>query len=395
MPGLHASGTAGLLASAELDRDIAGVQGTFGWSTQSGAVTFNASYTFNVAAVAAGDYTVNSVSGAAYAGGTVVLDAADPTNPRIDVVVITAAGAVSVVKGTPRGASLVYAAPTSGASPTTAVATTGPVPGALTTSQLEIARIYVPANNTPAMSATSITDRRVPLVSAPNVFDGIRTLFRANRRKVAEYAPAQLGADSTNTNLLQVTSGLGFSVYTAGTNSDTVAAISGEPYMKFGTGASGTKYGVGPFSTGTNLILALSPNHSPRMLMRVLLPAASANVTVWLAGFFDTAAAVTSEGAFLRIATTGNVFFVTDNGGTETATDLGALSRVAMLGFEIETADAGVTWVCRNQAGTVLATHTTNVPTVSAALVYGVSYTWATSTIPMGVAYARVEGTFA
>ena len=169
MPGLHASGTAGLLASAELDRDIAGVQGTWGWSTQSGAVTFSASYTFNVAAVAAGDYTVNSVSGAAYAGGTVVLDAADATNPRIDVVVITAAGAVSVVKGTPRGASLVYAAPTSGASPTTAVATSGPVPGALTTSQLEIARIYVPANNTPAMSATSITDRRVPMPAASAV----------------------------------------------------------------------------------------------------------------------------------------------------------------------------------------------------------------------------------
>ena len=232
-------------------------------------------------------------------------------------------------------------------------------------------------------------------ITSLEVFDGVRTLFRANRRKVAEYAPAQLGADSTNTNLLQVTSGVGFSVYTAGTNSDTVAAISGEPYMKFGTGASGTKYGVGPFSTGTNLILALSPNHSPRMLMRVQLPGASANVTSWDGGFFDTAAGLTAAGAYLRIATTGNVYFVTRQGAAETTTDLGALSRTTLLGFEIESVDAGVTWVCRNQAGTTLATHTTNVPTAATALAYGVMYTWATATIPMGIAYLLVEGTFA
>jgi len=164
MAANHATGTAGLLASDELNRDMAGVQGTFGWTVMSGAVTFSSGYDFAVAATAIGDFVVNGVTAtAAYAGGTVTLDAADPLLPRIDRIVITSGAAVSVVKGTPRGPSTVYAAPTSGAAATTAIATTGPIPAPLTTSQLEIARIYVTANNSPAMSASSITDRRVPL----------------------------------------------------------------------------------------------------------------------------------------------------------------------------------------------------------------------------------------
>lgn len=126
---------------------MAGVQGTYGWSVQSGAVTFSAGLIFNVAAVAAGDFTVNSVSGSVYAGGTVTLSTQDPTLPRVDIIVITSGGAVSAVAGTP-------AALTS---------TSGPVPPTPTTSQLEIARIFVPASGTP-LSASSITDRRHPLV---------------------------------------------------------------------------------------------------------------------------------------------------------------------------------------------------------------------------------------
>lgn len=146
MADLFATGTAGILASWELNRLAAALQGTFGWTVQSGAVTFSSGLIFNVAAVAAGDCTVNSVTNSSYAGGTVTLSTQDPTNPRVDVVVITSAGAVSVIAGTP--AALTSAA--------------GPVPTAPSASQLEIARIFVPASGTP-LSASSITDKRATL----------------------------------------------------------------------------------------------------------------------------------------------------------------------------------------------------------------------------------------
>lgn len=145
-PAAHATGTLGILSSSELDRDMAGLQGTYGWATQSGAVTFTSGLTFAVAAVAAGDYTVNSVAGALYAGGSVVLSTQDPTNPRVDIIVITSAGTVSAVAGTPKALTT----------------TSGPVPTAPSSSQLEIARIYVPASGT-ALTSANITDRRVPL----------------------------------------------------------------------------------------------------------------------------------------------------------------------------------------------------------------------------------------
>ena len=146
MPGNFASGTAGITASSELNRLAAGLQGTFGWSVQSGAVTFSSGLIFNVAAIAAGDYTVNSVSGSVYAGGTTTLATQDPTNPRVDIIVITSAGAVSNVTGTPAALTT----------------TSGPVPPTPSASQLEIARIYVPISGT-ALSASSITDRRTAL----------------------------------------------------------------------------------------------------------------------------------------------------------------------------------------------------------------------------------------
>ena len=146
MPGNFASGTAGITASSELNRLAAGLQGTYGWSVQSGAVTFSSGLIFNVAAIAAGDYTVNSVSGSVYAGGTTTLATQDPTNPRVDIIVITSAGAVSNVTGTPAALTT----------------TSGPVPPTPSASQLEIARIYVPISGT-ALSASSITDRRTSL----------------------------------------------------------------------------------------------------------------------------------------------------------------------------------------------------------------------------------------
>lgn len=149
MPGNHATGTQGITASSELNRDIAGVQGTYGWSVQSGAVTFTSGLQFAVAAIAAGDYTVNSVSGSLYAGGNITLSTQDPTNPRVDIIVITSAGAVSAVAGTPAALTT----------------SSGPVPPTPSSSQLEIARIYVPATGT-SLSSASITDRRHPMVAS-------------------------------------------------------------------------------------------------------------------------------------------------------------------------------------------------------------------------------------
>ena len=242
-----------------------------------------------------------------------------------------------------------------------------------------------------------------PEWGAADPFDGIRTQFRANRRLVAEYSaqhPAHTLATDAGAGVAAIVlngpTGLGY--YQKHVTSDTIYAITGEPFARFGNGAVVTRGGVYTGDPTGAMIAVLSPSHSPRMLTRVDLPAASANLTGWYAGFFDingSNPAANAAGAFLRLVTTGNLFFVTRQASVETTTDLGVTDRTIGLGFEIETTDGGVTWVCRNQAGTVLATHTTNVPTAATALAHGVVATTATGAIPHGIAYIRVEGTFA
>ena len=213
------------------------------------------------------------------------------------------------------------------------------------------------------------------ITGADTNFTNTRLAFRANRRKLAEWA-----ATSTTS------SSIGFG-YTSGISA-TATNITGEPVAQI-TG-SGT-FLILNASGGTAV---LSPSHSPRMLFRTQLPAASANVTSFQKGFFDTYSA-TATGAYIRIVTTGNTFFVTRQGASETATDLGVLSRTTVLGFEIESTDAGVTWVCRNQAGTVLATHTTNVPTAATGINFGYAAQIATAGVTHSLVYMLVEGTFA
>ena len=186
MAGNHATGTAGVLGSSELNRDTAGLQGTFGWAVQSGAVTFSTGLTFNVAAIATADYKVAGVNGASYAGGSVVLTTQDATNPRVDIIVITVAGSVSAVAGTP-------AALTS---------TGGPGPATPTAAQLEIARIYVPASGG-LLSASSITDRRVALPDGAVTLTTTGDVIYAS----AAHTPARLGIGSTS-QVLTVTAGV-------------------------------------------------------------------------------------------------------------------------------------------------------------------------------------------
>ena len=186
MAGNHSSGTGGVLGSSELNRDTAGLQGTYGWAVQSGAVTFSTGLTFNVAAVATADYKVAGVNGASYAGGTVVLTTQDATNPRVDIIVITVAGAVSAVAGTPAALTT----------------TGGPGPATPTAAQLEIARIFVPASGG-TLSATSITDRRVSLPGTAVVLTTTGDVMYAS----AAHTVARLGLGSS-AQVLTVSGGL-------------------------------------------------------------------------------------------------------------------------------------------------------------------------------------------
>lgn len=357
-----------VLSGQEVTRLAAAIAGTYVVPTASGgAVSTSAAMTVAVAAITTttGLYVNGTQDTTGYAGGTTVIATADPTNPRRDYVWYDGAGAIGNTTGTPAA---------------------NPVLPDLTTGRIALAEIYVTAGLA-TIAAGNIIDRRANVAAAAAFFDIERTAFRANRRLVAQYVPVDALTAGT-----QQPIGLGFwlAVVAAG---EVVTNISGEPIQRFSVAAiSGSAGIIGARQSGNGG--TLSPNHSPRMLVRGQLPATSANVTAWQAGFFSANSATTANGAYLRIVTTGNVFFVTQQGGVETTTDLGVLSRVAILGFEIETADAGVTWVCRNQAGTALATHTTNIPTAATALYYGSIASIATSAIPWGIASCTVEGTF-
>ena len=181
MPGRFATGTAGILASSELNRVADALQGTYGWLIQSAAVTFSSGLDFPVAAAAAGDYVVNSVSGAAYAGATITLTAQDATNPRVDIIVITSGGSVSAVAGTPAALT----------------ATTGPVPPTPSSTQLEIARIYVPKSGT-ALTSASITDRRLSVVSPLNINGRVQKYKTATQTFTTDTTYANITASSGN-----------------------------------------------------------------------------------------------------------------------------------------------------------------------------------------------------
>lgn len=209
----------------------------------------------------------------------------------------------------------------------------------------------------------------------------LRADFRNNRRLLAIYAtPSTTATDA----------GLGFVDSSAGTS---VVNINGEAASRFPTpGGAQNMQIVHPDLT----IKGPSPAKSPRMLFRIEWPVGAANMTTFIAGFFDAVGSATPNGAYLRINTTGHLFFVTRQGGSETTDDLGAQNTSAVTGWEIETVDAGVTWVCRNQAGVAQGTsHTTNVPTAASALFAGISVAIAGAASGTGgaLAYMEIEAT--
>lgn len=123
-----------ILFQEDLEVIIAGIAGVD--CVLSGlAVTGGADMT---PAVAKGAVLSNRVM-FAVAAADVTISAADGTNPRIDLIVVTSAGALAVRAGTPAAA---------------------PKPPARTANDVVIASVYVPANDT-SIETTKITDRRV------------------------------------------------------------------------------------------------------------------------------------------------------------------------------------------------------------------------------------------
>lgn len=213
---------------------------------------------------------------------------------------------------------------------------------------------------TGGVSTITLDDREY--VGGEDVYTSIVSQFRlgiGGRRVVAWATPGATIASAGS----PVQFGIGFSAIYGGAGGNiSLYHVSGEPSIQHNHNAA---EGQGVYSS----VALLSPNKSPRLLARVQPAGSSANLTVWQCGFSSSQGSATADGAYLRIATTGNLFFVTRQGGAETTTDLGA-RPAALTSYEIYTDDAGVTWRCRNATtGALVATHTTNVPTVTTALI--------------------------
>ena len=130
-------------------------------------------------------------------------------------------------------------------------------------------------------------------------------------------------------------------------------------------------------NSGVNINLVVAPARSPWMRCRFNpTNAGNANSSTRVLGFIDATSGATPNGAYLRRNTTGDLYFVTRQGGAETATSLGAQTS-AQRWYDIYSPDAGVTWYCYDHTGVLLATHTTNVPTAATNLAVG---TYITST---------------
>jgi hypothetical protein len=108
---------------------------------------------FGLAVTGGADMTPAVAKGGVLSNGTmfavaaadVTITAADATNPRLDLIVVTSAGALAVRAGTPAAA---------------------PKPPARTANDVVIAVVYVPANDT-AIATSQITDMRVLRTQGP------------------------------------------------------------------------------------------------------------------------------------------------------------------------------------------------------------------------------------
>jgi len=405
-------------------RERAASSGTYGLYADEGVVTTSANLTVAVAAITGGSYVINdTVETTAYAGGTVTSDAADGTNPRIDVVIVNQSGTVSITKGT---AAADPEAPDIGAG------------------DLALAELYLAASDT-AYASSDIFDMRevigqrkgrkssdVVAASTPVVlvdefcditgtttitglparvagwevelyFDSAlqithhatsMVLVGAVNRSVAAGETARFRClDGTNwKETVRPDAQSDFYTQYKRTISVPERRLVGLVVAGEGTYVNGDTFGLGArfqrqnsgtlaYSSGGMLpsssanasgiaglaLPPVAPQDNPRMLVSMRWSAGVAATLYEVVGFAASIIAANGVGAFLRILTTGNLFFVTDSGGGETTTDLGAAPTTGETVYEIYTADAGVTWKCDNfLTSTNLASHTTDLPSASA-----------------------------
>lgn len=225
-------------------------------------------------------------------------------------------------------------------------------------------------------------------------------LFRSGRRVFAEVSARAVTLSSTDGTL-----GLTGTGATLSSNSGTPPTIANveatgavDTYVSVATGAAaiisfGSHTSLGTVSGGS-LGAAVRPDKNPRMSIRWFPGAGNANLDHVLAGFLAGGAtsSPTANGAYLRANTTGNLFFVTRQGGAETTTDLGA-RPTAPTSYEVYTEDAGVTWKCYNiTTATTVATHTGDVPTATTALAYAIGARSTSGSLnAFNLSYFRVE----
>jgi chemotaxis protein MotB len=214
-----------------------------------------------------------------------------------------------------------------------------------------------------------------------------RRAYLHRRRVFAEFAGG-VGIQSSTSGL---TVGLGFGTISGSSGLVTSVSATAD-LLRLVTQTSNGAYAGVVTGEGAAARAILRPDQSPMMIFEGIPSAAAAALAVWMAGFFEASTpTATKNGAYLRRVTTGNVFFVTRQGGSETTTDLGNITTRRQL--IIESPDKGVTWYCIDaEDGSVLATHTGNVPTAATALAFGTAIlNNTTSAVTADPAYMRVE----
>ena len=211
--------------------------------------------------------------------------------------------------------------------------------------------------------------------SAGTFFDLLQTAFRVPRRMLAMFSAVFVPAMFDGVTYSPATIGVGFTHTNSANSTTSTGTLNNallESYTTQNTGGTATDvYASTTGGSSFTMSPSTAPNKNPRMSVRYFPGASSVQMRSFV-GFMASAAnaSETASGAYLRVNTTGNLFFVTRQGASETTTDLGA-RPTTLTSYEIETTDSGVTWTCRNvTTAAVVATHTANVPTAASGLGY-------------------------
>ncbi|MFW6030946.1 MAG: hypothetical protein ACOC9T_00015 [Myxococcota bacterium] len=115
---------------------------------------------------------------------------------------------------------------------------------------------------------------------------------------------------------------------------------------------------------------AIAPEHNPTFVAHTQFPS-NADMSFFLCGFF-AAVSSTPNGAYLRRTASGDVEFVTRQGGSETTTTISQIGSSDVEIVEIRTRDNGTSWQCLRN-GVQVASHSADVPTATSALAAGVA----------------------